>query len=144
MSDPRSLPRSLGTVALFVIGVAAGVLAFSRMGVSMEYGPYPPRTEAAEPEQADHLADLLEAGDDAGIAATLDGPLIEQLSAVLRLGGANGDPLIDITRVQYLGTVADGPESVASYVVMGAFSDGTEGMLGMAIRVRDGEVVGIN
>ena len=49
-----------------------------------------------------------------------------------------------ITDVRYLGTVTQGEEAIANYMAYGKFNSGADAVLGFAVRVRDGDVVGVN
>ena len=139
---PGEIARGVVTVGLFVAGIAVGVLAYDRVTSGFDYGPLPPRAEAAEPPAADRLTDLLRDGQDAILAEEYDGELLEQLSGALVIGQSQG--LVTITDIRHLGTIAEGEESVASYVAFGQLSNGSDGVIAFAIRVRGDEVVGVN
>lgn len=138
---PGTLAHAMGTLLLFGMGVGAGVLAFERLSSEIDYGPYPPRREAAEPVAADRLTDLLAAGDDSTLAVEFDEEILTQLSGALRIGQQS---LVSVSDIRYLGTVAEGEEALASYVALGKFNSGQDVVIGFAVRVRDGEVVGVN
>lgn len=129
--------RPFWILALFVAGIVLGAVGFGRMATGFEYGPYPPRSEAAEPVPADRMTDLIVAGDDEALADAFEPELISQLATALQ-------PFDRITDIRYLGTVAQGDESLASYVVLGRVGSGLDAAMPFAVRVRDGEVVGVN
>jgi hypothetical protein len=128
-------------VAVFVGGIAAGVVAYGRLNPPPDYGPLPPQTEAAEPAAADQLTDLLVAGNDIAMANEYPAEVLTQLSDALVL---NQSSMVDVRDVRYLGTVSNGGESLATYVAYGTLSSGTDVVIGFGVRVRDGQVVGVN
>lgn len=139
---PGAVARGASTIALFVVGIGAGVLAFDRVSTDFDYGPLPPRREAAEPSPADRFTDLLRDGQDAVLASEYDSEILEQLSGALTIGQSQS--LVTISDIRYLGTVAEGNESVASYLAFGQLNNGTDGVIAFAVRVRDDQVVGVN
>lgn len=139
---PGEIARAAVTVGVFVVGIAVGVLAHDRVTSAFDYGRLPPKAEAAEPPPADRLTDLLRDGQDAILAEEYDGELLEQLSGALVIGQSQG--LVTITDIRHLGTIAEGDESVASYLAFGQLSNGSDGVIAFAVRVRGDEVVGVN
>jgi hypothetical protein len=137
--------RRLVLITLFVAGIAGGVALYSIINPPLDYGPLPPMMEAAEPVAADQLTDLVAANDEAGLAGRYSTDLLGELSQALTIGEQGGlRPIIDIRRVDYLGSVSDGRDTLALYVAHGAMEDGVEVAAGFSVRVRDGEVVGVN
>jgi len=139
---PGALARAVVTFGVFLAGCTAGVLAYDRVTSDFDYGPLPPKAEAAEPPPADRLTDLLRDGQDAILAQEYDGDILEQLTGALVIGQSQS--LVTITDIRYLGTVAEGEESVASYLAFGRLSNGSDGVIAFAVRVRGDEVVGVN
>ena len=138
---PGIVAKSFVTLALFSVGVVTGVLAYGRVSADIDYGPYPPKPEAAEPASADRLTDLLLEGNDPAMAEEFDSEIIQQLSGALAIGQQG---LIEISDVRYLGTVTQGDEAIANYMAYGKFNSGADAVLGFAVRVRGGDVVGVN
>lgn len=139
---PGETARGVITIALFLAGIVVGVLAYGRVTSEFDYGPLPPKAEAAEPPPADRLTDLLRDGQDAILAEEYDSDLLEQLAGALVIGQSQG--LVTITDIRHLGTIAEGDESVASYLAFGQLSNGSDGVIAFAVRVRGDEVVGVN
>jgi hypothetical protein len=140
-----TLLRRLLLIGLFVAGIAAGIRLYSIINPPLDYGPLPPMMEAAEPVAADRLTDMVEAGDEVALAGSYPTDLLTELSGALTIGTPGGlQAIIDVRRIEYLGSISDGLDTVALYVAHGALDDGLEVSAGFSIRVRDGEVVGVN
>jgi hypothetical protein len=132
-------------VGLLVVGLVGGVFAYRYLNPGIDYGKLPPLTEAAEPPAADDLTDLVVAGDEAKLAQKYDSGLLESLSMALTVGaGSQPPPLVDIQDIRYLGSVAQGGDTLAMYVAVGQLDGGTPAMAGFSLRVRDGLVIGVN
>ena len=136
--------KRLIVVVLFIVGLGAGLVLYRTANPPLQYGTLPPLSEAAEPPSADALTDLVVAGDEAQLADHYDGDLLAGLSSALTMGPGANDPLVQVNNIQYLGSVAQGPDILAFYVATGQMSDGTDGEAGFSLRVRDGKVVGVN
>jgi hypothetical protein len=131
-------------VLLFVAGLGVGLLVFRAANPPLQYGNLPPLTEAAEPAAADQLTDMLVAGDESKLAEDYDSDLLQNLAVALTMGPNANDPLVQVVDIQYLGSVAQGADILSFYVATGTMSDGTDGEAGFSLRVRDGQVVGVN
>jgi len=131
-------------VLLFIAGLGIGLLVYRTANPPLQYGNLPPLTEAAEPPAADQLTDLLVAGDESKLAADYDSDLLQTLSVALTMGPNANNPLVQVLDIQYLGSVAQGSDILSFYVATGTLSDGTNGEAGFSLRVRDGQVVGVN
>jgi hypothetical protein len=138
------LVKRLVLIALFIVGLGAGLVLFRTVNPPLQYGNLPPLSEAAEPAAADALTDLVVAGDEAQLADRYDGDLLAGLSTALTMGPNANDPLVQVNDIQYLGSIAQGPDILSFYVATGQMSDGTDGEAGFSLRVRDGKVVGVN
>ena len=136
--------KRLVLIVLFIVGLAAGLLLYRAANPPLQYGTLPPLSEAAEPKAADELTDLVVAGDEAQLAEHYDGDLLAGLSAALTMGPNANNPLVQVNDIQYLGSVAQGPDILSFYIATGQMSDGTDGEAGFSLRVRDGKVVGVN
>ena len=137
------LLRRVVIIALFGVGLVGGVLFYHVVNPPIDYGTLPPLSEAAEPMAADALTDLVVAGNEATLADRYSGDLLEALSNALTVG-APGSPLMDVVDIRYLGSVVDGRDTLAFYVALGKVDAATDAAAGFSLRVRDGEVVGVN
>lgn len=146
MSSAARVAKSALAIALFAGGVIAGVMVYSGTQARVEYGPYPPLPEAAEPRVADELTDLVVDGQDRALAERYGPDLIEELQAALRFGSpeVGMENIVDVTDIKYLGTVSDGREQLAMYNIYGVTSGGLPVITGLSLRVSDGEVIGVN
>jgi hypothetical protein len=132
-------------LALLVGGIVAGVAAYRYFNPGLDYGTLPPLAEAAEPAAADALTEMVVAGDEAKLAQRYDAELLQSLSDALTVGtGAQPMPLVQINDIRYLGSVAQGGDTLALYVAEGQLDGGTDAMAGFSLRVRDGLVIGVN
>jgi hypothetical protein len=138
------LVKRVVLIALFIVGLGAGLVLFRTVNPPLQYGNLPPLSEAAEPAAADALTDLVVAGDEAQLADKYDGDLLAGLSSALTMGPGANDPLVQVNDIQYLGSVAQGADILSFYIATGQMSDGTDGEAGFSLRVRDGKVVGVN
>jgi hypothetical protein len=139
------IAKRLFLTALFIAGILGGIRLYSILNPPIDYGSLPPLAEAAEPRAADFMTDLVERGDEAGLAAGYPTEMLSELSAALTIGEPGGlSGLNDVRRVDYLGSVSDGVDTLALYVAHGVLESGVEVAAGFSIRVRDGEVVGVN
>jgi hypothetical protein len=138
--------KALVGLALFTIGIVGGVLLYGGTQTTVDYGPFPPLPEAAEPRAADDLTDLLLAGRDQEIAKRYGDDIVVGLAEALTIGPnpQGASPIVDISDIKYLGTVADGRQSLAMYAALGSLGDGTSVIAGFSLRVADGEVIGVN
>lgn len=143
---PVTLVKTILGIALFGAGIGAGVVAYSGTQSTPDYGPYPPLPEAAEPRAADDLTDLVLAGDDQLIAERYGSEVLGALMQALTFGSdeTGMSPIVEIQNIEYLGTVADGREALAMYNAYGTLRNGTEVIAGFAVRVANGEVIGVN
>ena len=139
------LVRRVFLIALFGASIAAGVWLYGVINPPIDYGSLPPLHEAAEPVAADKLTDLVVAGNEADLAESYSGELLQAVSLALTVGGGGQpQPLVEVRDIQYLGSVVDGSDTLALYVALGRLDGGIEAAAGFALRVRDGQVVGVN
>jgi hypothetical protein len=138
--------RTLVVLCLFAAGIAVGVVVYGQTQTTLDYGPFPPLPEAAEPRAADDLTDLLVAGNDQVIAERYGDDIVSELALALTIGPdpQNASPIVDVRDVKYLGTVADGRQLLAMYAAIGSLGDGTDVIAGFSLRIADGEIIGVN
>ena len=140
-----TLLRRLLFTAMFVAAVVGGVLLYQVLNPPIDYGTLPPLAEAAEPAAADELTDLVEAGNEAVLAERYSADLLMAVSTALTVGpGQGAQPLVEVRQISYLGSVTDGSDTLALYVAYGRLDGGIDAAAGFALRVRDGQVVGVN
>jgi hypothetical protein len=135
--DAPSLPRAAAIILLFVAGLVAGVGGYLALNAPPPARTYPALAGAAEPTAAHDLARSIAANDATGIAETLDRQAAAGLSNALQ-------PIVEVTDVDYLGTVVDGDRSMAGYVVHGRDESGQKQIVGIVVDVARGIIVAIN
>ena len=133
--------RRIVYVALFVLGIAAGIAAYHAANPALDYGAFPPRPEVAEPAAADTLTDTLVAGDDVTLSKNFSATVLSQLGTALAVGGT---PLTEITDIHYLGAVQAGTDTIAMYAAFGPAGNMGDVVVGFSVRVRNGQVLGVN
>jgi hypothetical protein len=130
--------RTSVTILLFLAGVAVGVVGLRF--ASLQPAPVAPdgfptlERTAGEPIQAGAVAHELAVNDVQGLAQLLDSDTLTALQTQLR-------PLVSFESVTFVGATSFDHDTFAGYVVRGRDSDGTLGLVGLVIRLRDGQVV---
>jgi hypothetical protein len=132
-----SLRRSAATLALFVVGIAAGVGAYVALDPPPQLPTYPPLSAAPEPASAHALATALDANDPRAIADDVLPGVATDLSNAL-------EPIVEVTGVTYVGTAERNGQQLAGYVVRGRDKDGQKQIIGLVIDVAEGHVMAIN
>ncbi|HEU4572584.1 MAG TPA: hypothetical protein VFR93_07835 [Candidatus Limnocylindrales bacterium] len=131
--------RALATVAVFVVGLALGIAAFAIVNTPPRLPTYPPLAGAPEPGPAHDLAAAVAANDPNAIAARSQPGISTALSNALQ-------PILEVTSVEYLGTVERGGRELAGYVVRGRDKDGQKQLVGLVLDVdtTQNAITGIN
>jgi hypothetical protein len=137
--------KRLLLLTLFVGGIALGIAGYRLVNPPIEYGTLPPLQEAAEPTPADELTDLVLNGTEASLAGRYSAELLDGLATALTVGpGQQGSPLMEVVDIRYLGSVVEGSDTLALYIAFGKIDGGTDASAAFSLRVRDGEVIGVN
>ena len=133
----RVQPRTSVTILVFLVGVAAGILglkvATPTRGSSIDAFPALDRT-AAEPVQAGAVAHALARNDVHGLAQLLDPDTLTAIQTQLK-------PIIFYDSATFVGATTLGSDTLAGYIVRGRDDSGNLGIVGLTIRLRDGQVV---
>lgn len=129
--------RTSVTLLLFSLGIVAGALSL-RLATPAATGPtdtFPslPRS-VAEPLPASAIAQNLERNDVHGLAQLVDGDTLTAIQTQL-------SPLVSIDKLTFVGSTLLGTDTVAGYVVRGRDQSGNLGIVGLVVRVRNGQVV---
>jgi hypothetical protein len=130
------LPTAL-TILLFIGGIAAGVIGFRLAAPTQTAAldPFPSLTRSAvEPEPAGAVARELAQNDVHGLAQLLDSTTLTDIQTQLQ-------PLVTFDSVTFVGATSQNSDTLAGYVVKGRDQSGNLGLVGLVIRLRDGQVV---
>jgi hypothetical protein len=130
--------RTSVTILLFLAGIAVGVVGLRLSMVE----PTPPAADGfptlirtvGEPIQAGAVAQELALNDVQGLAQLLDAESLTALQSQLR-------PLVSFESVTFVGATSFDRDTLAGYLVRGRDQDGSLGLVGLVIRLRDGQVV---
>jgi hypothetical protein len=129
--------RTSITILLFLAGLAVGAVGL-RMAEPAQRGAldnFPTLDRSAvEPIQAGAVAKELVQNDVHGLAQLLDSDSLTQIQTQLK-------PLVTFESVTFVGATSHDKDTLAGYVVRGRDQDGTLGLVGLVIRLRDGQVV---
>jgi len=107
-------------------------------------GVYPAQATVPEPAAAREVVDVIVANDAVTLSRMLDQKSLEALSKALSTIGSAPQPLVEITDVRYLGSVGLDEGTVVSYLARGRDPGGMNWVVGFALRVEGGQVVGVN
>jgi hypothetical protein len=129
--------RTSITILLFLAGIAAGVVGLrlaTPVRVQTSDGfPSLERT-AVEPIPAGAVAQELARNDVHGLAQLIDGDTLTAIQTQLK-------PLVTFESVTFVGATKQDHDTLAGYVVRGRDQDGNLGLVGLVMRLRDGQVV---
>lgn len=126
----------LGAV-LFVLGIGLGVLLQTVVNPATPENPYLQLPPVPEPATAAELVQLIVANDSVGLARALDMTILERLRTGI-------DPLVDVDKMEFTGAVERQGDILSSYVASGRTPSGDKFIVGIALRVRESRVVGVN
>jgi hypothetical protein len=126
----------IAAIVFLVAAVGGGALQIVR-APRLEPNPYISLPQTREPAAAARIAALIQADDARALARALSE---EELQAL----GQSLDPVMQVFEVQFIGAVEKSGEVLSAYVVEGQDQLGTSERVGFVLRVRAGEVVGVN
>jgi hypothetical protein len=132
--------RTSVTILLFVVGVALGGVVVKVMttsapppAVTADSFPSLPKS-MTEPVPAGLVAQELVRNDVHGLAQVIDSATLASIQAQLQ-------PLVTFESVTFTGATVLDHDTLASYTVRGRDTDGNLLVVGLVIRLRDGQVV---
>ena len=132
--------RTLGpsvTLLLFVLGLVVGVAAQSYVSPPPPATPYAELPLVNEPPEAAALVKLIVADDARGLAAVMEGEVLQGLSGALQ-------PLREVFEMKFVGAVERRGDILASYVATGRERNAQSFSVGVVFRISGGKVVGVN
>ena len=127
----------MATLALFVIGVVAGVVLHSFVDRGPGENPYPQLAKVDEPRAAHDVVQAI-AQDDAGaLAKYLPSDQLSALDTALK-------PIVDVRSTKFVGAVENEGRVLSAYVATGKTTEGIDFVVGFVLRVANDQVVGVN
>lgn len=132
--------RTLGTwvtLLLFVLGLVVGVAIQSYVSPPPAATPYAELPPVNEPPEAAALVRLIVADDARGLAAVMEGEVLQALGTALQ-------PLREVFEMKFVGAVERRGDILASYVATGREQNAQSFSVGVVFRVSGGKVVGVN
>ncbi len=135
--------RTALTLALFVGGLAAGVVAY-RVADSPEQATTYPTLEksAAEPRVTAILADAIREEDARALASVISQENLGKLREALQ---PTGTPIAEVRTLVFKGTVTNNSgRTLAAYVANIRDMNGMDIPVGFVLQVQDDQIVGVN
>lgn len=129
--------RALGTLALFALGIVAGVALHSLVDRGPGDNPYPSLPKIDEPRIARDVVAAIAADDARTLGRMLSADQLSDLDAALQ-------PIVDIRGTKFVGAVESEGRLLSAYVVNGKTETGTDFIVGFVLRVSNDQVVGVN
>jgi hypothetical protein len=134
--------RAALVLALFVGGIAAGVVLQRVTDTNDRSNPYPSLDRVEEPALSAKVAAALASNDARALANLLDNQTLSSLREALM--SPMGAPMADIRNVKFVGATAKEGRVLAGYVVSGKDMQGSDAIVGVVLDVENGEIVGVN
>jgi predicted lipid-binding transport protein (Tim44 family) len=134
--------RAALVLALFVGGIASGVVLQRVTDSNERTNPYPSLDRVEEPAQSAKVAAALANNDARTLANLLDNQTLSDLREALM--SPMGAPMADIRNVKFVGATAKQGRVLAGYVVSGKDMQGSDAIVGVVLDVENGEIVGVN
>jgi len=124
-------------LALFVLGLVAGVTVGQATRVRPPVSSYPVLPLTSEPAVGALVAAAIANDDARALARSVDGQLLGPL-------GESLDPIVTVFEVRFVGAVEKSGDTLSAYVVQGRDLQGTQLLVGYVLRVRGDKVIGVN
>jgi hypothetical protein len=129
--------RAVGTIALFVLGIAVGAIVHSFVDQGPQESPYASLPRVDEPQAAHDVVAAIANDDASALSKLLSSDQLNDLDTALQ-------PIIDVRSAKFVGAVESEGRMLSGYVVQGKTSDGTDFIVGFVLRVANDQVVGVN
>lgn len=134
--------RAAMVLALFVGGIAGGVLVQRLGDPGVRANPYASLDHVAEPIQTAEVASALLNNDPKTLARILDATTLSALRNALM--SPMGAPMADIRQVRFVGATAKADRVLAGYVMTGKDLSGADAIVGFVLNLESDRVVGVN
>lgn len=129
--------RALGTIALFVLGMIAGIGAHAIADRGPGEVPFPSLPKIDEPAAARDVVAAIGADDARSLSKLMPAELLSDLDSAL-------EPVIDVRTTKFVGAVESEGRLLSAYVVTGKTETGEDFVVGFVLRVANDQVVGVN
>lgn len=134
--------RAAMVLALFVGGLAAGVVLERVTDTGGRSNPYPSLDRVDEPSATALVATALLNNDPKALANLLDTDVLTSLRDALM--SPMGAPMADIRTVKFVGATSKAGRVLAGYIVSGKDMQGSDAIVGVVLDVENGQIVGVN
>jgi hypothetical protein len=129
--------RPLLTIVLFLVGIGIGATAFLGWNVALPRHEFASAPLTQEPRAAAVIADALSRDDAHALSDVASSDRLEELAAAL-------EPLVDVTEIRFVQAVEQYGDTLSAYVVRGHDASGMKWAVGVVLRVRADQLVGVN
>jgi hypothetical protein len=129
--------RAALTVLVFMLGAVGGGSVQLTTVPKTQDNPYASLSPVEEPAAAKRLATLIAQDNARALADALDDDALQGLAQAM-------EPMLAVFEVKFVGAVEKRGEVLSAYVVQGQNMAGESERVGFVLRVRAGEVVGVN
>ena len=134
--------RAAMVLALFVGGLAAGVVLQRVSDTGGRANPYPSLDRVDEPAATAQVATALLNNDPKALASLVDTEILTSLRDALM--SPMGAPMADIRNVKFVGATSKAGRVLAGYIITGKDMQGSDAIVGVVLDVENGEIVGVN
>jgi hypothetical protein len=129
--------RAAVTLALFALGILAGVVVHGFVDRGPAENPYPALPKIDEPRAAHDVVAAIGADDAQSLSRLVDSTMLTDLDSALQ-------PITDVRTTKFVGAVESEGRLLSAYVVTGKTTEGIDFVVGFVLRVTNDQVVGVN
>lgn len=127
----------MATLALFAVGILAGVVVHAVVDRGPAASPYPELVKIDEPRVAHDVVAAVAANDAQALSRLLPADMLTALDSALQ-------PVVDVRTTKFVGAVESEGRLLSAYTVTGKTTDGIDFAVGFVLRVANDLVVGVN
>jgi hypothetical protein len=129
--------RAFGVLALFALGVVAGIALHPLIDRGPTESPYPSLPKVDEPRVAHDVVAAVGADDAQSLSKLLTSDQLNDLDSALQ-------PIVDVRTTKFVGAVESEGRLLSAYVVTGKTQEGIDFVVGFVLRISNDQVVGVN
>jgi hypothetical protein len=140
---PANTFRTAFILALFLGGIATGVIAYRLVDNPDQANPFPSLEKTAlEPRVTAALADAIRNEDPKALAQAIDQENLGKMREALQ---PTGTPIAEVRSLVFKGAVTNSSgRTLAAYVATVRDMNGTDIPVGFVLQVQDDQIVGVN